>query len=829
MKFDLPYLPILDVLPKLKQSLSNHRSVVLTAEPGSGKTTVAPLALLDEPWLTGQKIVILEPRRLAARMAARRMSGIAGDRVGGLIGYRIRFDTMVSASTRIEVVTEGILTRMMQQDPELSGVGLVMFDEFHERTLTADLALALCLDVQLLRDNLKIVIMSATMDTDRVAQLLGNAPVIAGQGRCFPINVNYLHRPSTASLVPRTLNAIRRSLDEDEGDVLAFLPGAAEIEAVRSRIDPEVQCLPLYGNLPQSKQDKVFSPTDGRRLILATPIAETSLTIEGVSVVIDSGLVKIPRFSPATGLTTLETVSISKASAEQRAGRAGRLGPGICHRLWTAAEHHSKPDYLPPEITGADLAPLLLEVLQWGVKDPGTLSWLDPPRTGQINQARELLIQLGAIDAKGMLTDFGREIGALPLHPRLAAMLLHGRERGHGMLACRLAALLQNRDLFRGSGADRSVDIEERLLILHEFEQKGPGIVRRRGADQSLCRAVLQEEDQYKRLLGIDGQVNSIAESGNLLAMAYPDRIAMKRAGSARYVLASGRGAALPAGDHMQVADFLVAAHLDGGRKQGRIFLGAGLSREDIINGHGHLLSREKRVVWNADRVEAVSVLLLGNLELAREQLAEVDPEKILACLHEGIGQAGIGCLGWQKRSRELQARIQSAHVWDPETWPDVSDESLVGELSWLDPFLAGISTLTQLNAIDPGPILLSFLSWDEQRKLDQLVPLHLQVPSGSKIRLQYTPGESPILAVRLQEMFGATVTPTIFGGKVPVQVHLLSPAGRPVQITLDLAGFWQTTYHEVKKELKGRYPKHYWPDDPLEAEATNRVQPGKK
>jgi ATP-dependent helicase HrpB len=827
MKFDLPVLPIQAVLPELLESFVQHPSVVLAAETGSGKTTVAPLALVQEPWLAGKKIIILEPRRLAVRMAAKRMSDIVGEPVGGLVGYRIRFDKKISAGTRIEVVTEGVFLRMIQQDPELHDVGLVVFDEFHERTLLADLALALCLDARALRDDLKILVMSATMETSRVSRVLGDAPVVTGQGRCFPVEIRYLSRTSADYPVPRTVKAIHRALAEHDGDILVFLPGAGEIKAVQRQIDRgDILCLPLYGNLPQQKQDLVFAPADRRRLILSTPIAETSLTIEGVSVVIDSGLVKIPCFSPATGLTTLQTVGISKASADQRAGRAGRLGPGTCYRLWTRGEHHSRADFLPPEIVGADLAPLLLEVLQWGVQDPAELTWLDPPRAGQVSQAHKLLVRLGAVDEKGMLTALGRKIGGLPLHPRLALMLLRGRDLGNGLLACLLAALLQNRDLFRGSREVRSVDIEDRLEVLRLLEQDGERMVRARGADPSLCRRILREARQYQRLLGVDGVAENFHQSGTLLAHAYPDRIALKKDGSSQHLLASGRGVILPVGDHLHKADFLVAAHLDGGRKQGRIFLAAALSREEIFRDHAHLITRKDRVIWNSTRVDAASVLLFGSLELAREPLAEVDPERVRSCLLEGIQQKGIDCLSWRKKSRDLQARMQCAHTWDPDRWRDVSDDVLVSDLSWLVPYLDGVASLKQLQKIDLYPILQSFLSWQEQQNLDRLVPVHLQVPSGSRKKLLYQPGEPPVLAVRLQEMFGATTTPTVFGGKIIVLVHLLSPAGRPIQVTRDIAGFWQNTYHEVKKELKGRYPKHYWPDDPLTAQPTSRVRP---
>lgn len=825
MKYKLPRLPIHAVLPRLQGNLASHTGTVLAAEPGSGKTTIVPLALLNEPWLTNKKIIMLEPRRLAARMSAKRLSELAGDKLGGLVGYRIRFDKKISSKTRIEVVTEGILTRMLQRDPELSEVGLVVFDEFHERSIHADLALALCLDVQNIREDLKILIMSATMDTARVAKLLGDAPVITGHGRCFPVSINYLPQSAVGSLIQRTIKVIYQALADHNGDILVFLPGAGAIRAVQNRISGDFLCLPLYGNLPQKQQDLVFAPTARRRLILATPIAETSLTIEGVSIIIDSGLMKTPRFSPATGLTALHTIPISKASAKQRAGRAGRLGPGTCYRLWTEAEHHSKAEFLPPEIIGADLAPLLLEVLLWGVPGPEALAWLDQPRPGQVKQARETLAKLGAITPKGTLTKVGRRISALPLHPRLALMLLRGHEQGKGPLACRLAALLQNRDLFRLDNGQRSVDIEDRLEILRLFEQGGSSLVQARGADPSLCRRILQETKQYQRLLGIHGKADSFQDSGTLLVLAFPDRIARKKPGSSQHLLSSGRGVILPIGDHLQKADFLVAANVDGGKKQGRIFLGAAITREEIIENHAHLLREKDCVVWNKDRVEAMSILSIGSLELARKPLTEADPHRVSQCLVEGIKELGIECLGWQKSSRELQTRMQAAHDWAPNRWPDVSDIQLAKDFSWLEPYLNSITTLKQLKRLDLTAILRAFLSWHDQQELDRLVPSHFQVPSGSRIKLLYSPGEPPVLAVRLQEMFGSTTGVHIFGGKVAVLIHLLSPAGRPIQVTSDLAGFWQNTYGEVKKELKGRYPKHFWPDDPLTAKATNRVK----
>lgn len=822
----LPQLPIQTVLPELHSHLENHSSVILAAEPGSGKTTIVPLTLLEKSWLNNQKIIMLEPRRLAARMAARRMSELTGESLGGLIGYRIRFDTQISSRTKIEVVTEGVFTRMIQKDPDLNGIGLIIFDEFHVRSIHSDLALALCLDIQELRDNLKLMVMSATMDSVRVSNLMNRAPVITGRGRCFPVETIYLSRASHDYLVPRTVKSITHAMAAHHGDILVFLPGAGEIKAVQRQLEGDFHCLPLYGDLPRQKQDMVFANRNERRVILATPIAETSLTIEGVSVVIDSGLMKIPKFSPANGLTALHTVSISKASAEQRAGRAGRLGPGVCYRLWTKSEHHSMADYLPPEITGADLSPLLLETLQWGVKDPNELPWLDPPRHGQVERARSLLMQLEAIDSGGNLTGTGKEIAKLPLHPRLGLMLLRGREAGQSTLACRLAALLQNRDLFRRGDEAQSADIEERLDILRLFDRKEANIIKARGADPSLCQRILREAKQYEKLLGTRQQTQDFHEAGNLLAVAYPDRIARKSPGSSQHLLSSGSGVVLSPHDPLQRADFLVAANAHDGKQRGRIFLAAALTLDEILSHHSHLLTKEDKLEWKNSRVEAMSVLSLGKVEIKRETTHNINPEKIRQCLMEGIKESGINCLNWNKKTRGLQNKMLTAHGFAPEKWPDISDETLIADLDWLAPYLDSITTLKQLAKLDLHTILLSRIPWKAQQELDRLLPCHIEVPSGSRIKLHYAPGKAPVLAVRIQEMFGATETPSVFNGKIPVIVHLLSPAGRPVQVTTDLASFWENTYPEVKKELAGRYPKHYWPDDPLAARATARCKP---
>ncbi|RUM40557.1 MAG: ATP-dependent helicase HrpB, partial [Desulfocapsa sp.] len=639
---NLPNLPINAILPELQEKLSRHNSIILTADPGSGKTTIVPLILQKNPLFAKQKIVMIEPRRLAARMAAKRMSDLAVEPLGGLVGYRIRFDSKISSSTKIEVVTEGIFLRMIQSDPELSGVGLVLFDEFHERSIQSDLALAFCLDSLELREDLKIIIMSATIAGERIAKLLGNAPTITGKGRCFPVDVQYLSRESNDYLIPQVVRAILRAVKNDSGDILVFLPGSGEIRAVAKKIKGDFLVLPLYGDLPQHQQDAVFSKSGQRRIILATPIAETSLTIEGVSVVIDSGMMKKPVFSPANGLSSLRTLPISKASAKQRSGRAGRLGPGRCYRLWTKATHYSKPDFLPPEIVNADLSSLLLEVLQWGVQDPLELYWLDPPRKGQLSQARLLLEQLGALDNNGTLTNTGKQIAALPLHPRLALMLLQGRKQQQTLLACRLAALLQNRDLFRGRRDEQNTDIEERLEILQLYKQKQTDTIRARGADSTLCRRIAREAAQYQNIMGKSADTgHGPGDAGNLLALAYPERIAKKKADSVKYLLASGKGVTLPAGDHLQRAEFLVAANVDGGDKQGRIYLAAAICLDDIIKHHKHLLAEEERIEWNGQKVEAVKLLSLGKLEIKREPLPTADPEKVMDCFLEGLKRSG--------------------------------------------------------------------------------------------------------------------------------------------------------------------------------------------
>ena len=831
---NLPEYPIHEVLPELLAGLADNPSAVLTAEPGSGKTTIVPLVLLGQSWLEGKKIIMLEPRRLAARAAAARLSELAGDRLGGLVGYRVRFDSRVSKKTRIEVVTEGVIIRMLQNDPELKDVGLVIFDEFHERSLQADLALALCMDVRQIRDDLKILVMSATIDAAGIAGLLGDAPVISGRGRCFPVTVHYLERPSTEDVVNRTTRGIEKALYEQDGDILVFLPGAGEIRAVQSRfVDrQELACLVLYGDLPLAEQNRVFDRGDGRRLILSTPIAETSLTIEGITTVVDSGLLRSPRFDPASGLTRLETIPVSKASAEQRAGRGGRLGPGYCYRLWTEAEQYSKADYLVPEIINNDLAPLMLELALWGVSDPAQLQWPDPPRLGQVKQARELLQELEAIDEKRTITPLGRELAGLPLHPRLGLMLIRGREQNMGSIACKLAAILNNRDPLKGEAGRQSADIEDRLRLLEVFEKEGSRPVRARGGDPTGCRRILQEAAQYLKLLNSrESDRDRKGRAGNLLANAYPDRIALKRPGAEQFLLASGRGAVLPEGDHLNHNELIVATSLDRGRKQGRIFLAASLSMAEFRTDHGHLVKTAKVVRWDDEklRVVAVQEKQYGSLVLSEKNWPGAGPQLIIDCLLQAIQRTGPDCLPWDRKSRDLQARLQTLHLWQPDSWPPVADDSLMTDLAWLTPYLNNAKSFKDLQKLDMTTILLAGLSWEKQQELDRLAPSHLQVPSGSRIRLRYRPGESPVMPVRIQEVFGLQETPAVANSKIKVTLHLLSPAQRPIQVTSNLAAFWQNTYQEVKKELAGRYPKHFWPDDPLTAKATSRAKPRRK
>lgn len=835
----MPQLPINGVLPSLCEVLAGAPAAVLAAPPGSGKTTIAPLELIRQDWLKGQSILLLEPRRLAARAAAMRMAELLGEPVGETVGYRVRFDSKVSQATRIEVVTEGILTRRLQQDPGLEGVGLVIFDEFHERSLQADLGLALCLDIQRgLREELRLLVMSATLDTGAVAGLLGDAPVITGEGQSYPVELCYLDKPAEGRIPEVALRGVRRALAEQHGDILVFLPGGGEIRRLAELLAPELEgagidLCPLYGDLSREAQDWAIRPhPDGRRrVVLATAIAETSLTIEGITTVVDSGWSRLPSFDPNSGLTRLETLRVSRAAADQRAGRAGRLGPGFCYRLWTLGEQERLRPHTPPEIQDADLAPLALELAQWGVPDPAELRWLDPPPVGAFAQASELLQTLEALDGHGRITPTGRRMVTQAVHPRLAHMLAVAAERGQGRLAADLAALVSERDLLpRIPGQPRPVDIEERLRLLQLWCDEGKGAARNAGTDLAACGRVAQASRQLRPRDEGQGEALSI---GALLATAYPDRVAKRRGSDTEsYQLASGRGARLPEGDTLGGSEYLVAAQLDAGKREGRIFLAAPVMLQELREQLGHQIVHRSVVHWDSrsESVIAQDEERLGALLLDRRPLETADPEILCHAMLEGIRQMGIDCLPWNEAARSWQARVCAIRHWQPEgDWPDLSDAALLAELdSWLSPWLNGISRRSHLQRLDLAAILRSRLDWQQQQLLDELAPTHIQVPSGSRKRLEYRPGEPPILAVRLQEMFGLAETPTVCRGQVPVMLHLLSPAQRPIQVTQDLRGFWERTYAEVKKELKGRYPKHHWPDDPWAAQPTARAKPRK-
>lgn len=831
----LPDLPINEVLPSLRQALALG-SAVLSAPPGSGKTTVVPLALLQEPWLAHKKILMLEPRRLATRAAARRMASLLGEPVGQQVGYQVRFERCSSAKTRIEVVTEGILTRRLQQDGALDDVGLVIFDEFHERSLHADLALALCLDLCQLREDLRLLVMSATLDTAPLAQLLGGVPVIVGEGRQFAVACSYLERPMEGRISAVTALGVRRMLQQHQGDLLVFLPGSGEIRETTHLLSEDPACtdcliLPLYGDLSPREQDRAILPDSRgqRRIILATAIAETSLTIEGVTCVVDSGFSRLPSFDAASGLSRLQTVRVSKATAEQRAGRAGRLGPGHCLRLWTASQHHSLPPFHPPEIVNADLAPLALELALWGVADAKALQWLDPPREGLFRQAVQLLQSLHAIDDRGRITAEGKKLAQLPLHPRLGQMLLRGQAQGLAGLACNVAALLAERDLL--SQRERGAELGERLRVLQQWRREGDQSLRQRGLDAQLCRRIDQASRQWQQMLGCrDNQAGNPNDIGSLLIHAYPERIARRRPGQReRYQMAGGQGLRLLPIDPLAAYEYLVVAQADSGRGEGRIYLAEPIDLAEIVDKHAHLLSNEDEVAWDAAtaRVRAVRCTRLGAIVVEERPLEKVAEQPLLRAMLEGITQLGLDCLPWSREARQFQARIHTLRSWQPEAgWPDLHDEALLADLAWLEPFLAGINRAEQLARLNMQDILQAPLLWEQRQAVDRLAPPAITVPSGSHIRIDYRLDGPPILAVRLQEMFGLTSTPTVCSGRVPLLLHLLSPARRPIQVTSDLASFWQQGYPQVKKELKGRYPKHSWPDDPLVAPALRGVKP---
>lgn len=825
------------MVPAVQQQLGAAGTLVLQAPPGAGKTTRIPLALLECGWLGDRSIVMLEPRRLATRAAAHRMAQLLGEPIGETVGYHIRGESRVGPRTRIEVVTEGVLTRRLQRDPTLDGVGIVIFDEFHERSLDADLGLALTLRTrELVRDDLRILVMSATLDGQAVAALLSGAPIVTSEGRSFPVETRYRPPRREAPLEQSVAAAVVEALRTDPGDVLVFLPGASEIHRTAAVLADRdlggALVLPLFGALTPDAQDRAIRPDPhGRRkIVLSTSIAETSLTIEGVRAVVDAGLSRVPRFSPRTGMTRLETVRVSRASADQRRGRAGRLGPGVCYRLWSEPEDAHLAPRTAPEIMNADLAPFALDLAAAGVAHPDELTWVDAPSPSAFAQATELLRELGAVDERGCVTPRGLEMHALPVHPRLSHMILGARPRNAVRLACELAALLSDRDVLRSSGMPIDADVGIRIDVL----QRGPGAALPAGAeiDRDAVRRVRAEAERLARQLRApEDAPDAIDSIGVLLALAYPDRVGQRREGTrARFVLRNGRGAELPGVQSLSTAPFIVAVDLDDQRPESRVFLAVPLSLEEVQTTFAHDIVEEDAVEFDDETLMVVarSRRTLGAIVLRDVASRAPDPRLVTETLLAAIRRRGVASLPWPDGARRLRERMAflAANV---DGWPPVTDDALAERLDeWLAPSLEDARGWSDIERIDISVALSSLLDWKQRRELDVLAPTHLEVPSGSRIPVDYSDPLNPVLAVRIQEVFGLTESPRLAGGRVPVTMHLLSPAHRPVQVTRDLAGFWRTSYFDVRKDLRGRYPKHEWPENPLEATPTRRAKPRK-
>ncbi len=834
--------PIDNALPGLVEAVLARPAVILHAPPGAGKTTRVPLALLDTVPPIAGRIVMLEPRRIAAVSAARWMAHLLGEEVGRTVGYTIRFDRAVSAATRIEVVTEGILTRRLQADPGLEGTALVIFDEFHERSLHADLALALCLDVRKgLRPDLKLLVMSATLDTGPLAALLGGAPVVAAEGQSFPVEERYLGRGAGA-LGGRVASAVRTALRETNGDVLVFLPGAGEIRfcarELQESLDLHEERLslhPLFGDLPFAEQERAIVPSpDRRKIVLATNIAETSLTIQGVRVVIDSGLTRMLRYDPATGMNRLVTVPVSRASAEQRKGRAGRLGPGACYRLYDSQEYRSLVPFSQPEIIVSDLAQTALELAAWGVTDPRALSWLDPPPAAAWESARGLLRGLGALDPAGFITPLGREMVRLPLHPRLSRLQLRSVELGRPRQGADLAALLTERDIFRRGAEQRPAgdpDIALRLEALGRARAgKAPAV-----ADPPALRAVERTANQLLRLLPEEGGAGrggapDSAMTARLLLAAFPDRVCKRRDEPGQgFVHSQGRGVRISPESPLVNSPFLIAVQADAGAgSEGYVHLAAAVTEDLVRSECAGRISGIRRVEWDRKeaRIVAVREERLDAIVLASRPFAPTD-EEAAPLLCEAV-RTTPGLVVFSREASQYRAReALLRRAFPEESWPDLSDGRLLGRPEeWLLPWLGGLRSADDLRRLNVLPALKAALTREQQRQMDVRAPVAIEVPSGSRISLDYAAGDQPVLAVKLQELFGLADTPRVAGGRLPVLLHLLSPARRPVQVTQDLRNFWNAVYPEVKKDLKGRYPRHPWPDDPWNAAPTRRTKP---
>ncbi len=828
-------LPIEQALPALHRALSQSSSAVLQAPPGAGKTTRVPLALLESPWLDGRRILMLEPRRLAARAAARRMASTLGESVGATVGFRVRGESRVGRVTRIEVVTEGVLTRLLLDDAALERYGAVLFDEFHERSLHADLGLALTFQTQeVLRSDLRILVMSATLDGAAVSALLGHAPIVTSEGRRHAVEVRHLRSGVHTRIEDAVAVTVRSALTRDDGSILAFLPGQGEIRRCLSALErgglpADVRLLPLYGDLSPAQQDAAIAPAPigVRKVVLATSIAETSLTIEGVRIVIDSGLSRVSRFSSRTGMSRLQTIRVSRSSADQRSGRAGRTAPGISYRLWAAEEDAQLPEHARPEILETDLASLALDLAAAGVHDPSELRWLDAPPAVALAQARALLHELGALDAAHRITTHGRDISSFGLHPRLAHMLLAARALDLGATACVIAALLEERDILRRDAQFHDVDLRSRVALVAEETRAANGAV-----DRDALRRVREQSRGWRAQLRVSAaeRVDEHA-AGRLLALAYPERVGQRRAGAGdRYLLRNGSGAVLQDPGVLANAPYLAVADLDGRSPQARILLAAPLDRAEIEASFHADVHIEELVEWDADTgaVLAVRRERLGAIILHEGALRTVDGETSADVLIEAIRCGNGLTLPWSDSAEHLRDRIAFLRTLDAG-WPDLSEAALLPTMhGWLRPHLAGIHRRTQLERLPLHELLLDMLTWEQRRQLVELAPTHVVVPTGSRIPVDYADPLAPAIAVRLQELFGLADTPRIGGGRVPVTLHLLSPAHRPVQVTRDLAGFWRSSYFEVRKDLRGRYPKHDWPEDPLNATPTRRAKPRK-
>jgi len=864
-------LPINEVLPDIQRSLLSNQRLVLQAPPGAGKTTAVPLALLDQPWLMGKQIIMLEPRRIAARNAAARMASLLNEKVGKTVGYQIRQDNCFSKETKILVVTEGILTRKLQADPELKNIALVIFDEFHERSLHADLSLALCLQSQqVLNEDLKILVMSATLNTHAIANLLNDAPIIQSEGRSYPVDIHYLDKPikktsnhydNQQQRMLALVKVVKQVINEHTGSCLVFLPGVKEISQLLGRIkkilveeaQKNIVLAPLHGSLSKQQQDlAITTPKKGvRKIVLATNIAETSLTIEGIDCVIDSGLERILQHNNSSGMNSLITQFISEDSAIQRSGRAGRLTAGICYRLWTSQQQQRLVKHSLAEILHSDLSSLVLELANWGVQTIDELQWLDNPVASAIEQAQVLLIKLSAIEHNGAdigkITTHGRDILNLGTHPRLAHMMLSSLELKQSYHACIIASILSEKDLFLSS-ADKSIDIHDRITILHNFikgNNKNSDL-NQYDIDIPQCKRIIQTASElFQRLKRSNSNIDFSSYeqidsqySGVLLAYAYPDRIAKQRDNSVnRFLLSNGKGAAIPEFLQQHAYDYLVVANLDvkKGREQAEatIYLAAEINESQLEDYFIELIQHEECISWNSvhQRVESKQISRIDNLIIQETVSPAKNRQDIHRCLLEGIKEVGIQCLHWSPKALNLKQRItfinhQSSNLQLDVDLPDFTDEALLASLTdWLIPHLSSENSIKQCQKLDIASLLKNMLSWEQQKLVDKLAPERLTMPSGSAITIDYSDINQPVLAVRLQEVFGMYETPDLLGGKVKVMMHLLSPARKPMQITQDLNSFWKTTYHEVKKELRGKYKRHYWPDDPFTAQATSKTK----